>query len=155
MGMKNIAIFGCLVVATVVSFTLLRPSGTADAAPRVSGSMKVELIVEVGKGSSIAAISKAISNIGSSGQDGVRVDSFFDITYCANIGSSCLDGHQVDSFFDIFYSVAPDLDTEMVALSLKCTLDNPNDPGFAIDVVKAAAVRAGGTVYYGHVTVLK
>ena len=131
-------------------------SRTASAAPR--DKMKVEVIVEVGPKASVSAVTRAISNIGSSGADGFRIDSFFDITYARNIGSSGMDGFQVDSFFDIFYAREPaadGFDTEIVAMSLKCTLDNPNNPGGVIDAVKAAAESAGANIVHGHVTVLK
>ena len=114
----------------------------------------------------------AVSNIGSSGQDGVRyytVDSFFDVFYVSNIGSSGQDGVRFiappsfDSFFDIEYSVASPVDrsfpTEMVALSLGVTLDDPDNPAAALDAVKSAVTEAGSTVLYhrhrGHVTILK
>ena len=102
---------------------------------------------------------QAISNIGSSGLDGFSVDSFFDVVYASNIGSSGLDGFIVDSFFDLTYKIdAPSdtqFDTEIIAMSLSSTLSDPTNPGGALDAIRKAVEIAGGTVAYGHVTVLK
>jgi len=123
----------------------------------------IQLILDAtGVKGGAGALVEAISNIGSSGQDGVRgsfnVDSFFDISYTSNIGSSGIDGFQVDSFFDITYRISGDkggFDTEMVSMQLRATLDDPAGGAAAIDRIRAAVSQAGGRTYYGHVTVLK
>lgn len=101
-----------------------------------------------------------VSNIGSSGQDGVRfaVDSFFDVFYVRNIGSSGQDGVRFgfDSFFDIEYQPKfRTIETEMIALSLSGSYSVGLNESQLIDKAKEAAASAGGDIYYGHVTVLK
>ena len=93
------------------------------------------------------------------------IDSFFDISYVSNIGSSGLDGNtrasfNVDSFFDVEYesgssSTRKSFPTEMIAMSLRVNLNDPPSPEVAIDLVRQAVRDAGGSVFYGHVTVLK
>ena len=84
-----------------------------------------------------------VSNIGSSGQDGVSAK-----------GSP-------DSFFDIFYEIDFDrpnsatIETEMVAMQLRGTVTSPANPAVALDAIRGAVSSAGGDVYIGHVTVLK
>ena len=81
-----------------------------------------------------------VSNIGSSGQDGVSKKSDF----------------QVDSFFDISYGIdGGKIDIELVALQLRATLSDPSDTAGFLEAVGGAATAAGGDVYYGHVTILK
>ena len=101
-----------------------------------------------------------VSNIGSSGQDGVSfgVDSFFDVFYFSNIGSSGQDGVRYsagfDSFFDVEYRTLK-IETEMVALSLTSSYSISFNGVDLIDKAKEAALVAGGDIIYGHVTILK
>lgn len=154
-----VALLAVVIVSTVMAF---QPS-TVSAVPKKSDA-QMDLMIELGTGPSgkpmsVQELTRLISNIGSSGQDGFRVDSFFDIHYVANIGSNGLDGFSVDSFFDISYEVdrsSPGgFDTEMVALSLRSTLDNADNTAAILDAVKAAVEKTGGDVYYGQITVLK
>ena len=88
------------------------------------------------------------------------VDSFFDIAYLANIGSSGQDGVQtsrfsVDSFFDIEYRIVGDPDFDMLSISARGVIADPANPGHAVDTIREILAKSGGTVHYGHVTVLK
>ena len=101
-----------------------------------------------------------VSNIGSSGQDGVRfvVDSFFDVFYVRNIGSSGQDGVRAsfDSFFDITYELElRTIETEMVAMSLTGTYSGDLNPASLLDRVRGPSGVASPEVTYGHVTILK
>lgn len=76
----------------------------------------------------------------------------------ANIGSSGQDGFQVDSFFDIDYRIAFSDDgttSAVVNIEIRAVPNSPDlNPGTIIDNVRAA-VGTDSTEYYGHVTVLK
>ena len=89
-----------------------------------------------------------VSNIGSSGEDGVsfQVDSFFDVFYTINIGSSGEDGarYGFDSFFDVEYKRSRIIETEMVALSLSGSYSIVLNEAQLIDKAKEAAKAAGG-----------
>ena len=161
---KSSIVFLVALFAVVVTAGTIVVQPTAVAAVPAKGEAQMDFMIEVGMAPdgtpmSVQQLVKVISNIGSSGEDGFIVDSFFDITYVSNIGSSGIDGFSVDSFFDVSYKIDNSsdktFDTEMVALSLRSTLDDPNNPARAIDAVKAAVEKTGGRVYYGHVTVLK
>jgi hypothetical protein len=92
-----------------------------------------------------------------------NVDSFFDVFYVSNIGSSGEDGVSFKSSptFDVFFEVdyktsrGSGFATEMVSMSLTASPGGASGPQGAIDIVKAALQNAGGDVYVGHVTVLK
>ena len=148
---------GLVAIVAAAFFAYTQP--TTSAAPRLLRSeADVELIVRVAKPGSSSLV---VSNIGSSGEDGVRfsVDSFFDILVVSNIGSSGEDGvrFSIDSFFDIFYDIAADdagarsVPIELVALQLRGSNADPNNPGQVLDDLKAA-VGDSGTVIGGHVT---
>ena len=83
-----------------------------------------------------ALTEKLVSNIGSSGEDGVRYgfDSFFDITYEPTFRT---------------------IETEIIAVSLTGTYSVGLNEAQIIDKAKMAASAEGGDIYYGHVTVLK
>ena len=159
----NLVLVVALIVAAVAGgFAAVQP-GTG-AAQQVKGEARIDLIIVVDKSEGrvtipVKSMVQAISNIGSSGLDGFSVDSFFDVVYASNIGSSGLDGFIVDSFFDLTYKIdAPSdtqFDTEIIAMSLSSTLSDPTNPGGALDAIRKAVEIAGGTVAYGHVTVLK
>jgi hypothetical protein len=77
----------------------------------------------------------------------------------ANIGSSGEDGFRIDSFFDISYAISPSADGTRSAVGI-VTIEihaapNSSDinPGTVIDNVRAAVGGKGG--YIGHVTLLK
>ena len=151
-----------LLVAFAAAAWAYASAGSPQAAAAKSGTeFQLDLSVGVPAGTGAALV---VSNIGSSGQDGVRyqVDSFFDIIY-ANIGSSGQDGVRAseanfDSFFDITYDLdfsssdGRTFDTEMISMSLRAHAD---DPAGALDAVVEAVRQLKGRVYYGHVTVLK
>ena len=92
-----------------------------------------------------------------------NVDSFFDVFYVSNIGSSGEDGVSFRSnpTFDVFFEVdyktsgASKITTEMVAMSLTANPNGSSSPQGAVDAVRQALRKAGGDVYIGHVTVLK
>lgn len=125
----------------------------AQAATPTKGEFQLDLIVSYPAG---RPVEQVVSSIRSSG----NFDVFFNITYVSNIGSSGLDGvrassFNVDSFFDITYELTrSDFETEMVAMTLSGTLSDPSNPSVLIDDVKKA-LGTDGRVFYGHVTVLK
>ena len=108
---------------------------------------------------SISDITRLITKIGSSSENGFIIDSFFDVYYVSNIGSSGLDGVSFDSFFDIVYSfderTKHTIPVEMVALSLSVIPNDPTNPGGPLDAVRKGLIGAGGDVVIGHVTILK
>jgi hypothetical protein len=59
----------------------------------------------------------------------------------------------VDSFFDIEYRIAS-FDTEMDSRA-RHIFNDPDFDSLVLCAVKSVASKAGGSVYYGHVTVLK
>ena len=139
MKKRNLVLSAGLIA--VAAFTLLAvslPANEASAARRPQEA-ELDFTIQVSRDVSIEEIVTAVrrgANIGSSGQDGFRVDSFFDITY------------EVSSSPDGF-------DTEIVSLSLRAVPNDPNvNPGAVIDDVKAA-VGSSGVVHKGHVTILK
>ena len=120
MTKRNLAMAAVIAALVASVGMLVVQPGSTDAA-QVKGDAQIDLLIELGKGATVGDIQRVISNIGSSGEDGVKqggsftVDSFFDITYSrvSNIGSSGLDGvslstFQVDSFFDIHYEIGFD-----------------------------------------------
>ena len=129
---------GLIAVAAFVLLAVSLPANEASAAKRPQEA-ELDFTIQITPGVSVEEIVAAVrkgANIGSSGQDGFRIDSFFDITY------------EVSSSPDGF-------DTEMVSLSLRAVPNDPNvNPGAVIDNVKAA-VGKSGIVFRGHVTVLK
>ena len=170
-----------LVVAVGVA-GLLVPSQSAEAQRAPKSNAEVELIVSLGTSpdGEPATLRSVVSNIGSSGEDGIRkpgdftVDSFFDIYIVSNIGSSGEDGVSADltvsnigssgqdgvrkstatfdSFFDISYDIGGrNVEIELVALQLRATISDPSDTAGLLDAVTKAAADAGGGVYYGHV----
>jgi|GEM_PF-2880899 hypothetical protein len=166
MKMRNaIVMLGIIAIVAAVGISSFLPD--AQAAPKAKqgdkGQVEIQLVLDPGEGGSAERMVTAISNIGSSGQDGVRstfiVDSFFDISYyAANIGSSGLDGVSFDSFFDITYSTSAGnrtVQTEMISMSLTGSLSNPDNPGEALDAIRAAVTKARGVLHHGHVTILK
>ena len=129
---------GLFAVAAFVILAVSLPANEASAAKSKQES-QLDFTIQISPGVSVEEIVAAVrrgANIGSSGQDGFRVDSFFDITY--------------------EISASPDgFDTEMVSLSLRAAPNDPDvNPGAVIDNVRAA-VGKSGRVFYGHVTVLK
>jgi hypothetical protein len=141
-----IVMVGILATVAAVGIFSILPEGPVEAKGDKSkaGQVDIELMVSAGKVGSVGAMTAAVRNIGSSGQDGVKTD-----------GGS----FQVDSFFDIEYRVGGlethKIETEMIAMQLRTTLTDPDNPNAALDDIKAAIQAAGGGVYYGHVTVLK
>ena len=75
--------------------------------------------------------------IGSSGQDGVL-----------KIGSSGLDGIKSDSFFDVEYGF---IETEMIAMSLTSSSPIPVNAGEAIDFLNLELGKSGSSILYFHV----
>jgi hypothetical protein len=90
---------------------------------------------------------------------GVSVGKIVDaVRKAANIGSSGQDGFQVDSFFDIEYRIDFSDDgraSATVDIEIRAVPNSPNlNPGTIIDNVRIA-VADSNDEYYGHVTVLK
>ena len=160
---------GIAAVSVVVTVFALQSSDEVLAAK--IGGLQIDLLVELPPGGSAATL---VSNIGSSGLDGVSgkcspdgtssfiVDSFFDVSYVSNIGSSGLDGvrYSFDSFFDVEYSLGPGeraggFDTEILSMDLKASLVGSNNPGHVMDDLRCQVETAGGKIIEGHVTVLK
>ena len=154
---------GLVVLVAVVGLIVFRPGAQAASVPKEQD--QINLIVDLGKELSVQSLTETISEVSS-----FNVDSFFDIMYVSNIGSSGQDGVRFQSsptfdvFFDVFFEVDgpsddPDgaaIPVEMVALSLTGTLSDPDNPAEAIDEIRQAITDSGGnTGYLGHVTVLK
>ena len=92
------------------------------------------------------AVRRAVTNIGSSGLDGVQFDVFFEVEY------------RIDSFFDIDIdpSRVGTFDTEILSMDLSGSpILGDLDPGALIERVIQEASIVVGTVRHGHVTVLK
>ncbi len=136
---------------------------TGQSAGGVRGEAQLDLVVSVPitpGGSPATDLEKVLRSLRE-----FQVDSFFDIEYArvapvSNIGSSGLDGvrassFQVDSFFDVSYQIFGDPDFDMLRVSATGVLADPANPGAATDAVRRAAEKLGGSVFYGHVTVLK
>jgi hypothetical protein len=171
---------GLVALAVVGAVAVQEPDAQAAAAPK--GQVQIDLIVSLPTPDpdDPTALNRngqlVVSNIGSSGMDGVgvcspgtssfQVDSFFDIMYVSNIGSSGQDGvrFQIDSFFDVEYSIARLADpppgertiqTEMLSMSLTGNLIDPIDPTGVLDDLRCDVESVDGDIYYGHVTILK
>ena len=90
---------------------------------------------------------------------GVSVGKIVDaVRKAANIGSSGQDGFQVDSFFDIEYRIDFSDDgraSATVDIEIRAVPNSPDlNPGTIIDNVRIA-VADSNDEYTGHVTVLK
>lgn len=155
-----------LMAFVAVSFVGLVVAQPAAEAAR--NNAQLDLILEIPRSDDPAGLQRSlgdltelvVSNIGSSGEDGVSfsVDSFFDVFYARNIGSSGLDGvrFSVDSFFDIEYQTeSQTIDTEILSMSLSGTYSVRLNEAQILDKARAAGLKAGGDVIYGHVTILK
>ena len=150
---------GLIAVIAIVGLAVAQPRAgeAAQAQAQIDLVIKVRCPDGTCRPSSLGAlIENIVSNIGSSGQDGVRyrVDSFFDVFFVrsiGNIGSSGQDGVRFDSFFDITYEIRS-IDIELVALSLTATYSGELNPALVIDEIRGVT---SGDVVYGHVTILK
>ena len=153
---------GLIAVIAVVGLTVAQPRAGEAAQNRAQIDLVIQIRCPDGKcRTSLEDLSKRVlSNIGSSGQDGVRrfvPDSFFDIYYLRNIGSSGQDGVSAsfDSFFDITYQIElRTIETEIIAMQLRGTYPSDLNPALLIDL-DGLRIATGGDVTYGHVTVLK
>ena len=185
MRKKRFAALTGLLALLAVGIMAVAQSG-AGAEVTKAPQVEIQLLFELPKSpdgapTSLSDLLRTISKVGSGGYQGVRFDSFFDITYASNIGSSGQDGVSrrlvvsnigssgqdgvraagPDSFFDIFYEIdfkrtsSATIETEMVAMQLRATVTSPANPAGALDAVRGAISAAGGDVYIGHVTVLK
>ena len=165
-----LALIIAMVVATgVVVYQSSAPEAAARVHDGIE-LVQLDLIVDasagaIGKNSdgagpvetTLSVISDALS------ASGFQVDSFFDVYYVSNIGSSGQDGvsYKAGANFDVFFEIdisisgKSTIPTEMVALSLTSTAPDPNNPQGAIDAIKSALEASHSRVYYGHVTVLK
>ena len=101
----------------------------------------LEFTIGVSSGASVEAIVDAVrkaANIGSSGQDGFQVDSFFDIEYRIDFSDSRKLG-----------TVA------VVDIEIHAVPNSPDlNPGAVINSVQAA-VAGKGHEFIGHVTLLR
>lgn len=154
LGLGALAMFAGVAAAA-------QPAG--QAAGGTKGGAELDLVVSVPitpGGSPATDLEEALR-----GQSDFQVDSFFDVEYSRvapvrNIGSSGLDGvrassFNVDSFFDVTYEIFGDPDFDLLRVSATGVLADPLNPGAAAEAVRRAAQKLGGTVFYGHVTVLK
>ena len=156
-----------LAVVFAVGFVLDQSSATTASA-KVNNQIQLDLIVAIPTGgtvptpdepgpveSTLGVIKAALSD------HNFQVDSFFDVYYVSNIGSSGEDGVSIkaganfDVFFEVEISRSGTFDTEMIALSLSSTVPDPTNPQGAIDIARTAVEGLKGSVHYGHVTVLK
>ena len=126
-----------LLVFAVVAVMALPSNNTVEA--KKAEEAVLEFTIEIPSGASAARIVDAVRE-------------------AANIGSSGQDGFQVDSFFDIDYRIAfsDDGTTSAVGnIEIRAVPNSPDlNPGTIIDNVRAD-VGTDSTEYYGHVTVLK
>ena len=177
-GKRVLLLIGLLILVALGTMAIAQPSASSAQ----SGQVRLQFLIELPPTpkcepdtdpsrcpTPVGDLVRKISNLGSSGEDGFVVDSFFDISYVRNIGSSGLDGNtttfQVDSFFDVFYEIKFDnpkgggdrtIQTEMLSMDLSATPNDPTNPAGAIDAVtRAVRDEVGGHVHKGHVTILK
>lgn len=154
LGLGALAMFAGVAAAA-------QPAGQAAAGVR--GEAQLDLVVSVPitpGGSPATDLEEALR-----AQGEFRIDSFFDVEYARvasvpNLGSSGLDGvrassFNVDSFFDVSYEIFGDPDFDLLRVSATGVLADPTNPGAATEAVRRAAQKLGGSVFYGHVTVLK
>ena len=124
---------------------IVAPGSSPDGTPGISTSGTIEMV----------QLSLA--------EAGYNVDSFFDVSYVSNIGSSGEDGVSFKSSptFDVFFEVeyktggARTIQTEMIAMSLKGSIGDGSVAWRGLDVVKNAVKKNGGHTYVGHVTLLR
>jgi hypothetical protein len=141
-GMRNLRLLiGIAVVVAIAAFITF--GGTSETAKaQDSPSVVFNFSVTFDGVHSVDEVSRlVVSNIGSSGEDGVSLRDFV-----------------VDSFFDLEYEIEYDkkgnpksstIDIEIVALDLK------SSPAVVIDNVGAALAKSGKVrEFRGHVTVL-
>ena len=134
----------------------LASGSQVQAASQARGDVQVDIIVV---GSKVKDVVRSIEGR-SDGQ--FQIDSFFDISYVSNIGSSGEDGVRatsftVDSFFDVTYEMGREgcsgcWQTEMVSMQLVGSVPGGTNPGDALDEIVEAI--GSGKIAYGHVTVL-
>ncbi|MDP6452884.1 MAG: hypothetical protein QF898_06210 [SAR202 cluster bacterium] len=125
---------GMAMLAVAIITAMAVPSGSATVEAKKTEDAVLEFTIDVpadaSVGKTVDVVRKA-ANIGSSGQDGFAVDSFFDITYMVSPGGG--------GTIKIVIHAAP---------------NSPDiNPGTVIDNVRAAVGGKGG--YIGHVTLLK
>ena len=161
---------GLLVLATAVlvaAVFVFLPTGSLEVSAKTADPIQIDLVVEVGPKQNSRSTLKNVQGALESG--GFNVDSFFDVYYVSNIGSSGqdgvrrigssgIDGFSVDSFFDVFFEInntSRTIPIEMVALSLRSVSPAGGNPEDSLELVERAVEGDGGVVYYGHVTVLK
>ena len=128
---------GLIAVIAVVGLTVAQPRAGEAAQNRAQIDLVIQIRCPDGKcRTSLEDLSKRVlSNIGSSGQDGVSAsfDSFFDITYQIELRT---------------------IETEIIAMQLRGTYPSDLNPALLIDL-DGLRIATGGDVTYGHVTVLK
>ena len=160
---RNLVLLAAGLIGVVVIVGLAVAQTPAGEAAQARGRAQIDLVIEVPDPDINTPLKEltelVVSNIGSSGQDGVRftVDSFFDVFYVRNIGSSGEDGFKAN--FDVFFKVEVrrTIPTEMVAMSLTGTYSGEFNPVTLIDRVRSPSPggSTGPRVFYGHVTILK
>ena len=135
-------IAGVLGIALVIGVSIgLSSENTVEAKKKQEAVL--EFTIGVSSGASVEAIVDAVrkaANIGSSGQDGFQVDSFFDIEY------------RIDFSDDGKISR---LGTAVVDIEIHAVPNSPDlNPGAVIDNVQAA-VGSKEHEFIGHVTLLR
>ena len=165
--MNRIVGLAAVVMAIVLAVGfVVAQSSAPEATAKANDTFQLDIVIQAGVSSDVTKgldVSTAVEIVERAMAEGkYNIDSFFDITYASNIGSSGEDGvraktsFNVDSFFDIEYEISgKTIPTEMVALSLKGSIGDGTVSQRAIDLVKVEAKAAGADVTYGHVAVLK
>ena len=158
-----------LIIAIVVAAgVLVYQSSAPDVSARAHDEIELvqlDLVISVpadpGRTDLLESMLEEIGNALSNA--GYQVDSFFDIMYLSNIGSSGEDGVSVrtggnfDVFFEVDYKISGNrtFATEMVAMSLTSTAPDVNNLQSALDVVKSAVEARQGDYFIGHVTLIR
>ena len=168
MKTRSLVVLAVLIgLAATVGIMLAQPSENVAAKGPNQGEVQLEFTVEipvgdipssidiplgdipssVGISTVLDAVRKGVTNIGSSGEDGVRFDAFFDVFF------------EVEARFQLDAPcqgcTARTVQTEILSMSLSGSPNSGFDPGAVIESVRVSVRRVGGTVVIGHVTLIK
>jgi hypothetical protein len=157
-----------VVMAVVVAIGfMVVPSSTPEAVAKGKNQFQMDLILAPGPGpdgtSRISTSGTIELTQLSLAEAGYNVDSFFDVMYVSNIGSSGEDGVSFKSSptFDVFFEVdyktsrGSGFATEMISMSLKGSIGDGTVTQRGLDVVRKAVEKNGGHTYVGHVTLIR